>query len=83
MLRLVELALFLAPFALFAAWRFMALEGGPPAKLVIGAACVLVLLACVLIWLSQDEALPPGADYQPARLEDGRVVSGHPAPQPR
>ena len=36
MLRLVELALFLAPFAFFAAWRFMALEGGPPVKLVIG-----------------------------------------------
>jgi len=77
MLRLVELALFLAPFAAFAAWRFLATEGGPSTKLVVGTACVLALLAAALLWLSQDKALAPGADYQPARLEGGRVVSGH------
>ena len=32
MLRLVELALFLAPFVVFAVWRFMALEDGPPIR---------------------------------------------------
>ena len=63
MLRLVELALFLAPFLFFAVWRFMALEGGPPVRLVVGAACVLALLAGALIWLSHGDALPPGAAY--------------------
>jgi hypothetical protein len=81
MLRLVELALFVAPFVLFALWRFMAVEGGPPARFVAVAACVLALLAGALIWLSQDEALPPGATYQPARLQDGKIVSGHAASQ--
>ena len=81
MLRLVELALFLAPFVFFAIWRFMALEGGPPVRFVVGAACVLALLASALIWLSQDDALPPGVTYEPARLQDGKVVSGHAAPQ--
>ena len=81
MLRLVELALFLAPFLFFAAWRFMALEGGPPVRLVVGAACVLALLAGALIWLSHEAALPPGAAYEPARLQDGKIVSGHAAPR--
>jgi hypothetical protein len=81
MLRLVEVALFLAPFVAFAVWRFMAIEGGPPVSLVIGVACVLALLASALIWLSHEDALPPGANYEPARLEDGKIVSGHAAPR--
>ena len=80
MLRLVELALFLAPFAVFAVWRFMAMEGGPPVRFVVGAACLLAVLAGALIWLSQEDALPPGASYEPARLENGKVVAGHAAP---
>jgi uncharacterized protein DUF6111 len=81
MLRLVELTLFLAPFAVFALWRFAAFEGGPSVRVVVGAACVLAMLAGILIWLSQEDALPPGANYEPARLQDGKVVSGHAAPR--
>ena len=81
MLRAAELALFVAPFVLFFLWRFMAIEGGPSVRAVAVAACVLALLAGVLIWLSQEDALPPGASYEPARLQDGRVVSGHAAPR--
>jgi uncharacterized protein DUF6111 len=81
MLRLVEVALFLAPFALFAAWRVLALEGVIPTRLLVVAACVLLALASALLWLSQDAALPPGAQYEPARLENGQIVSGHAAPQ--
>ena len=81
MLRFVELALFLAPFVAFAVWRFMAVEGGPPVSVVVGVACVLALLASALIWLSQENALPPGASYEPPRLEDGKMVAGHAAPR--
>jgi hypothetical protein len=81
MLRLVELALFLAPFVVFAVWRFAAMEGGPSVRVVVGAACVLALLAGSLIWLSRDDALPPGVSYEPARLEDGKVISGRAAPR--
>jgi hypothetical protein len=81
MLRLVEVALFLAPFVAFAVWRFMAIEGGPPVSLVVGVACILAVLASALIWLSREDALPPGASYEPARLEDGKIVSGHAAPR--
>jgi len=81
MLRLAELALFLAPFAIFAAWRFLATEGGPSIRFVTIAACVVALLAGLLIWLSQEAALPPGSTYEPARLEGGKIVSGHAAPR--
>jgi hypothetical protein len=81
MLRLAELALFLAPFVLFLVWRFTAIDGGPSVRAVAIVACALALLAGVLIWLSQDDALPPGATYEPARLQDGRIVAGHAAPR--
>jgi hypothetical protein len=80
MLRLVELALFLAPFAVFAVWRLVAVDG-PSVRLLLTAACVLAALAGVLIWLSQDEALPPGSTYVPAQLQNGRVVAGHAVPR--
>jgi hypothetical protein len=80
MLRLAELALFIVPFATFAAWRVMG-KDGPSVRLLVAAACVLMVLAGVLVWLSQDEALPPGAAYEPARLQDGQVVSGHAVPR--
>jgi len=81
MLRLVELALFLSPFAVFIAWRCFATESGPSLRVVIGAACVLAMLAGLLIWLSEDASLPPTANYQPAQLQDGHIVSGHAAPR--
>src|SRR5262249_1344578 len=77
MLRLVELVLFLAPFAIFAAWRLLAIEGVPSTRFVAIAACVLAALAGALIWLSERDALSPGVGYEPARLESGRIIAGH------
>ena len=80
MLRLVELALFLAPFAFFIIWRAVGKRSGRPSlALVVGAGCVLLALAGALVWLSEDRALPPDAAYAPARLENGRIVAGHAA----
>ena len=81
MLRLVELALFVAPFAIFLVWRFLAVEGAPPLSLVVGVACLVAVLAGTLFWLSQDRALPPGVGYAPARIVNGYVVPGHGVPQ--
>ena len=81
MLRLVELALFLTPFAAFFVWRFLAMGGAPSLSLVVGTACVVAVLVGVLLWLSEDRALPPGTAYAPARFENGRVVAGHGVPQ--
>jgi hypothetical protein len=81
MLRFVELALFLSPFVFFAVWRAVGTDGGPSIRVVAVAACVLALLAGVLIWLSQEDVLPSGTAYAPARMEDGRIVAGHGAPR--
>jgi len=72
--------LFLAPFAIFIAWRLSLGSGGPSRWLLISAACALTLLAGILVWLRQEDALPPGAAYAPAALQDGQIVPGHAAP---
>jgi Family of unknown function (DUF6111) len=81
MLRFVEVALFLSPFVFFAIWRAVGTDGGPSIRVVVSAACVLAVLAGMLFWLSQDDVLPPGTAYAPARLEDGQIVAGHGAPR--
>jgi len=81
MLRFVELALFLAPFVVFAAWRLLAGGGGPSRKLVVTATCVVVVVAGALYWLNREQAIAPGLRYVPAQLEDGHVVPGHAEPR--
>jgi hypothetical protein len=73
--------MFLAPFAAFVAWRLTLGRGGPSRQILIGAACAVVLLTAVLVWLSQQRAIAPDAAYAPAELRDGRIVPGHAAPQ--
>jgi hypothetical protein len=80
MLRLVELALFLAPIALFVAWR-MVLPRGPSRTALFAFVGVLAALAGLLVWLSHDNALPPGTEYVPPHLENGVVVPAHGAPR--
>jgi len=47
---------------------------------LIGFACVIILLATLLALLSARDALPPGARYVPAQIENGRIIAGHAAP---
>ena len=77
MLRLLEIVLFLAPFVAFAAWRLLAPASGPSVWVLIAAAGALILLAGGLIWFSREAALPPGAGYVPAQLQNGQIVQGH------
>lgn len=74
MLRLVEVALFLAPFAVFAAWRVLVPSGGPSRTLVIGMTVVVLLLAGSLFWLRQEDAEPAAASYVPSQMQDGRIL---------
>lgn len=80
-MRFVEIALFLAPLVIFAAWR-MTNPLGRPSPLLVAASAALVALLCVtLLWLHGQGALPPGTAYVPATLQDGRVVPAHGASQ--
>jgi hypothetical protein len=72
--RLTEIALFLAPFALAAAWWVL----GWRSRWVVWAAVgSLAVLALSLAWFGTAQRLPHGSRYVPARVENGRIVNGH------
>jgi len=74
-LRLTEVALFLAPLALLGAWWLL---GWRSRWVVWAAVCSLAVLAAGLAWFGEAQQLPSAARYVPARvLPDGRIVNGH------
>lgn len=74
MLRLTEIALFAAPLVAFVAMRLLFGRRGPTGAAVAVAAVGIVLLGVVLLWFGVRQALPPGAPYRPAHLDQGRIV---------
>ncbi len=82
MLRLAEIALLLAPFGAFVAWRVLMPEGAPSRPFLVGLAALLVVMAALLAWLSRENTLAPGALYIPPHVEDGVIVPGHGVPLP-
>jgi len=79
--RWAELALFVAPFVLYAAWRIAAARAEPRIAWSVAGA-VAVLAAGTVIW-GITRSLGPGQHYVPAHLEDGRIVPGHGVPGAR
>jgi len=80
-MRWAELALFLSPFLVYAAWRIAAARAEPRiAWSVVGA--VAVLAVSTVIW-GIARSLGPGEMYVPAHIEDGRIVPGHGVPAAR
>ena len=74
-MRFAEIALLALPFAVFVAWRLLAPAAGPPRVLVIGVTGTVAIMTVLLLVLWYEEAAPPGAGYEPARLlEDGRIA---------
>jgi len=80
-MRFIEIALFLTPFLVFAAWRLAGPLGDPSPRLIAASAALLVLLLAALLWFHKEGAVPPGTAYVPPRLQDGRIVPGHGAQQ--
>lgn len=77
-MRLVEVAMFLLPFGLFAGWRLLFPASGPSLRLIVAFLCVVALMAAVLFWLRSREAAPPESTYVPSRLQDGTIAPAHP-----
>ncbi|MCW3477587.1 DUF6111 family protein [Limobrevibacterium gyesilva] len=79
MLRFTELGLFLVPFALFVTWRIM----GPrtPPRLVWAAAVAVLVMAAGTMWYGLNRRIDRSEAYEPAHLEDGRIVPGHGVPK--
>ena len=86
-MRFVEIALFALPFLVFALWRFMAPDSGPPKILVIGVAAAVAAMVLMLVALWYEDAAPADAGYVPARQEQGHIVppkvEDHPEPAKR
>ncbi|MGA3397632.1 MAG: DUF6111 family protein [Acetobacteraceae bacterium] len=80
-MRFVEIALFLTPIIVFAAWRLMAPATGPSPRVLAAAAALLVVLLAALLWFHKEGALPPDTTYVPATLVDGRIVPAHGVPR--
>ncbi len=79
MTRLIEIMLFLTPFAGFAIWRLVVPTERPPVWLVAGAAGFVLLMLTSLVWVRARDASDAVQTYVPARLQDGRIVPGHAA----
>jgi hypothetical protein len=75
MLRLAEVALFLAPFGLVMAWWF----AGSRASwhLVWLSYALLIVVGGSVVYYGLERALPRDVAYVPARLENGVIVPGH------
>jgi len=79
---LTELALFLAPFAAYAVFlwftqasMFERIHWHP--KILASLAIVaLVLMIGSFVVLAHFYGAPPGSTYEPAHMEDGRLVPG-------
>lgn len=80
-MRWAELALFLSPFALFAAWRLAATLARP--ALVWGTVAIVVALATGIVVYGLRQRERPGETYVPARIVDGTIVPGHGVPHAR
>jgi hypothetical protein len=79
---LIELLLFLTPFAAYAFLLWAKNHGvlDPehwPLRTVVGlTAAALLLMAISAIIAAQLSGVPPGSVYVPAHVEDGRLVPG-------
>ena len=79
---LTELVLFLAPFVVYALFLLVTnaavfdRTSWPPKTLATLAIAALVLMLGSFIYLSHFSGAPPGSSYEPARIEDGKLVPG-------
>ncbi len=79
MLRLGEMALFLAPFAAYAIFHMIFIRGyGPSGRMLLLVVAGLAVLGGALVWLGTSEGLGRAERYVPARTGlNGEVVQGH------
>ena len=79
---LTELVLFLAPFVVYAIFLVATSaavfdrSSWPPKTLASLAIVALVLMLGSFVYLAHFSGAPPGATYEPAHIEDGRLVPG-------
>jgi len=79
---LTEIGLALTPFAIYAAVLYFSRQGlwhssaWSTTRLIGLAVTSLVLMLTSLFLLARFSGAPPGSTYQPAHIEDGKLVPG-------
>ncbi len=79
---LLEISLFLAPFAAYAVFLWATsvgvidLKSWPVRHLAWLVAVALVLVIGSFVLLTEFSGAPAGSSYVPAHMEDGRIVPG-------
>jgi hypothetical protein len=78
----IELALFLAPFAIYALFAWAARPGdakasawSSPVIAWLTLPALVLAIAGFAVW-AQNSGAPPGSTYVPAHMENGRFVHG-------
>ena len=78
----LELALFLAPFALYALFLWATRAGvlhpdsWPPHRLAWLTIAALVLMIASFVLVAEFAGAPPQSAYVPAHVEDGKLIPG-------
>ncbi len=78
----IELALFVAPFAAYVLFVWATREGvisvstWSPTRLIWLTSAALALVIAGFVGLGQFGGAPPGSTYVPAHMENGRFVPG-------
>ncbi|MCW8087274.1 hypothetical protein OF850_16690 [Roseococcus sp. MDT2-1-1] len=71
---ILQLLLFISPFALYALWLRMGGRALSPSAAVLALTTIgLVAAIAVAFWLGQERALDRNERYVPARIEDGTI----------
>lgn len=74
MIRLLEVVLFLLPFAGYGLWLW---SGRRHTNQVLwGTLGAMFVLLVAAAWLELSGAVPPGMSYVPPHMQDGRIVPG-------
>jgi hypothetical protein len=76
--RLIEIALFLAPFVGFIVWRLVSPSPLPPLWLVATMGGFVAVMLIGLLWAWHIYTGDANQPYVPARLENGQVVTTPP-----
>ncbi|WP_207540145.1 DUF6111 family protein [Sabulicella rubraurantiaca] len=71
---ILEILLFISPFALYALWLKTGGRALSPSTAVLSLTAIgLVTAIAVAFWLGQGRSLNRGERYVPARIEDGMI----------
>lgn len=78
---LIEILLFLLPFAAYGLWRRMNPNAEPSSIVLVLAALGIVLMLGGAFWYGLSRSMGPDVDYVPAHMEGDHIAPGHAEPR--